>query len=84
MRLAVLTTASLCLLAGQAAAERYNATSIDIIHTAAVVTVIPEDRTDIDVSVTPAARLPALDVRLTSEGEVIDGGLRNRFRGCKT
>lgn len=74
--------ATLCFFAGHATAETYNTTALRIDNAVAEVTVIPENRTNIDVRMGPTGRLPALTVRQTAEGLVIDGGLRNRVRGC--
>lgn len=78
------SAAALCVFAGQAVAETYNSTALRIENAAAVVTIIPENRSDIDVRVGETGRLPALSVRQTAEGVVIDGGLRNRIRGCSS
>lgn len=83
MRL-LFATAALSALAGTAAAETYNGREVVVEDAAAVVTVIAEDRTNIDVSITPGARLPAPQVRQTAEGILIDGGLDNRIRNCST
>lgn len=72
----------LCICAGQAAAETFNTTALRIDNAAAEVVVIPEDRTTIDVQLGAPGRVPALRVRQTADGLVIDGGLRNRIRGC--
>ena len=74
--------AAVSLLAAPAAAETFQATSVEIKDAAAQLTVIPEDRANIDVSITAGARLAAPQARMTADGLVIDGGLRNRFRGC--
>ena len=74
--------AAVSLFAAPAAAEQFQATSVEINDAAAHLTVIPEDRANIDVSVAAGARLAAPQARMTAEGLVIDGGLRNRFRGC--
>lgn len=85
MRLVYLTAASLCVLAAPAAAETYNATGARLEYVAAHLTVIPEDRANVDVSVTRGNdRLPAPTVRVDGERVVIDGGLRNRLNGCMT
>jgi hypothetical protein len=76
------TAASLCTLAGEAAAESFAASAVRVENAAAVVTVIPEDRSNVDIAIAPSARLPAPTARLTADGVVIDGGLRNRLRGC--
>lgn len=74
--------ASLCALAGEAGAQTFAASAVRIDHAAAVVTVIPEERADINVSISPGDRVPTPTARLTSDGVVIDGGLRDRIRGC--
>lgn len=79
-----LAAAAVSILAAPAAAETFNAHSIDIVHAAANVTVIPEDRANIDVAITAGGRLAAPQARMTGEGLVIDGGLGNRFQGCRT
>lgn len=78
-----LAAAAVSLVAAPAAAETFNTTSVDIVHAAANVTVIPEDRANVDVQITAGGgRVAAPQARMTAEGLVIDGGLRNRFRGC--
>jgi hypothetical protein len=69
-------------LVGTASAETYRAAGARVEHAAAIVTVIPEDRADVDVSIAPGPRLTAPRVRLDGATVVIDGGLRNRLRGC--
>lgn len=76
------TAASLCALAGSAGAETFAAAAVRVENAAAVVNVIPEDRANVDISVTAGARLAAPSVRLVGDAVVIDGGLRNRLRGC--
>jgi len=78
------TAASLCVLASPAAAETYNATALEITSAAAEVTIIPEDRADIDVQIGPTGRLPTLTTRVSDGRLLIDGGLRNRIRGCSS
>ncbi len=83
MRLFLAATAALlCVLAGEAGAQTFAASAVRVDHAAAVVTVIPEDRADVSVSIAPGARLAGPTARMTGEGVVIDGGLRNRIRGC--
>lgn len=89
MRLFALTSsvalgAAIGLLATPASAERYSATGARLDYVAAHLTVIPEDRADVDVSIGAAGRLPAPTVRVDGDRVVIDGGLRNRFQGCTT
>jgi hypothetical protein len=75
-------TAAFVALAGAAAAQTYTAAGVRIEHAAAVVDVITEDRSDIAVAVSAGQRLSAPVVRLEGGDVVIDGGLRNRIRGC--
>jgi hypothetical protein len=75
-------TAALAALAGTAAAQTYSATGVRIENAAAIVDVIAEDRADIAVAITPGQRISAPAVRLEGGDVVIDGGLRNRIRGC--
>ena len=74
--------AATCALSGQAAAERFNQDAVTLQHIAAVLDVIPEDRTDVDVAIGQSERLPAISARVEGDRVVIDGGLRNRLRGC--
>jgi hypothetical protein len=75
--------ASAAALAAPAAAETYAATGIQVRNAAAVVTVIAQDRADLDVTIAPGAGLPAPHVRVEGAQVVIDGGLENRIRGCR-
>lgn len=84
MRLLAATLVSLAALAGPAAAERYGATGVTVQHAAVVIQVIPENRTDVDVTVSAGTRLAAPTVSIANGRVVIDGGLRNRLRGCRT
>lgn len=84
MRLLLTTTAALVALGGTASAETYTAASVRIENAAAVVQVIPEDRANVEVSITAGGRLAAPSVRATGGELLIDGGLRNRIRGCGT
>ncbi len=79
------TTAAIGLAAGQAAAETYPVRAVEIDHAAATLTVISEDRSNIDVSVTAgSSRVAAPSVRLEGDHVLIDGGLERRIRGCGT
>ncbi|MGE3931428.1 MAG: DUF2807 domain-containing protein [Hyphomonadaceae bacterium] len=83
MRAILLAAAGLAALSAPAAAQPYRATGVDIADAAALVTIIPEDRADIDVSVVAGrADLPAPQVRLNGDRVRIDGGLRDRLNGC--
>lgn len=84
MRLLLCLTTAAVGLAGQAAAETYAARAAEIQNAAATLTVIAEDRNDIDVTVTAGARVAAPTVRVEGDRVLIDGGLRNRLRGCGT
>jgi uncharacterized protein YaiE (UPF0345 family) len=82
VRLLIGTAAAAALLAGQAGAEPFRAAGADVQNAAALLTVIPEDRADIDVTVAPGSRLPAPTVRMAGTRVVIDGGLQGRLQGC--
>lgn len=79
---AFVLAACLAALAGPAMAETYAGRGVDIVYAAANLHVIPEDRADISVQTTAGPRVPAPTVRLSNGRVVIDGGLRNRLRGC--
>jgi hypothetical protein len=73
----VIGAATAALAGGAQAAE------LEIKHAAARVVVIPEARSDVQVTITPgAARLPQLEVRRNGASVEIDGDLRNRIREC--
>jgi hypothetical protein len=72
----------LALSAPVAAAETYPAGGVSIESAAAVLTVITEDRVDVDVVISGGERLPVPTVRVRGDEIVIDGGLRSRLRGC--
>ncbi|WP_395646066.1 GIN domain-containing protein [Terricaulis sp.] len=82
MRVILLAIAGLGVMAVTANAETYPARSVDIRYAAANITVIPENRTDIAADVAAGGRVQAPSVRLDGGRLVIDGGLRNRIRGC--
>lgn len=84
MRLLLCLTTAAVGLVGQASAETYAARGVEIEHAAATLTVISEDRNDVDVSVTAGARVAAPSVRVEGDHVLIDGGLNNRLRGCGT
>lgn len=81
MKLSIFTSAGvLALLAAGAA----SAGEVEINDAVARVVVIPENRTDIDVSVTHGSTdLPQLRVRRRGSDVIIDGGLDRRIRGCQ-
>ena len=78
MRTAILTAAVLAI-GGAASAQE-----LEVEHAAARLVVIPEARTDVQVTVTPGrAGLPPLQVERRRDGSVeIDGGLERRIQGC--
>lgn len=86
MRSVIAASAALaCLLAGEASAEAYSATGARLEYVAAQLTIIPEDRANIDVAITAGStRLPTPSVRVDGARVVIDGGLRNRLQGCQS
>jgi len=84
VRLLLCLTTAAVGLAGQAVAAPYAAHNAEIQNAAATLTVIAEDRTDVDVSVTAGARVAAPTVGVEGDRVVIDGGLRNRLQGCGT
>lgn len=70
--------------AAPALAQSRGDMSIDVHDAAARVVVIPETRGDIDVRVAPGdPRLPPLQPRPDGGRIRIDGGLRNRIKGCE-
>src|SRR5690606_4667979 len=76
------TAVSICALTGLAGAETFNASSVRVEHAAAMLTVIAEDRSTIDVDVSGGGGVAAPSVRLANGAVVVDGGLRNRIREC--
>lgn len=76
MRLFVMTAAGAALLSGVAAAETYPVSGVRIEDAAAEVHVLVEDRADIDIAMTPGARLGAPSVRVEEGRVIIDGDLR--------
>lgn len=80
MRLMLTIAAVSGLAAGEAAAEPFHVASVAVKNAAALLTVTPEERADIEASVAPGTRLPAPTLRLQGDQLVIDGGLR--VQGC--
>jgi hypothetical protein len=77
----LLTTVAFAgLAASQAGAEPFHTGNVEIRNSAAMLTVVPEDRTDVDVRVTGGERLPAPTVRMEGDHVLIDGGVR--VQGC--
>lgn len=67
-------------LAAPAFGETYQAAAVDIVHAAATLEVIAENRSDIAVEITPGPRLTAPRIRQDGDRLVIDGGLGGRVR----
>jgi hypothetical protein len=86
----IAATALLCLIAAplaalytsEANAQNFTAEGVDVIEAAAIVRIIPEDRTDISIETQAGRRLPAPELRQRNGRVIIDGGLRGRIRGC--
>lgn len=69
---------------GDAAAQtRLPGPAVEVVHAAARLTVIPEDRADVAVELTGSTTLPTPTVRQVGDKVVIDGGLFGRIRGCR-
>ena len=82
MRLIAFTAAAAALMAGSAAAETYQASGVRIEDAAARVEIIPENRSDYDVSVQAGARIAAPRVSVEGGQILIDGNLR--LQGCSS
>lgn len=80
MRLLFTTVAFAGLAASQAAAEPFHTAAVEIRNSAALLSVVPEDRGDVDVRVTGGERLPVPTVRMEGDHVLIDGGVR--VQGC--
>lgn len=79
MKIAVYAAASAAVLAAFAAAQPAAAQEAEIRNAVARVIVIPEDRTDIAIEITPgSADLPQLTVERRGDKVRIDGGLGRR------
>lgn len=63
--------------------QTFDAQEVDLRGLAALVTVTPEDRTDVAVILVNAgAKLPGVSVRQTDDRVILDGGLGRRVRKC--
>lgn len=62
--------------------QTFEAQELDLRGLAALVTVTPEDRTDVAVVLVNAGKLPAVNVRQTDDRVTLDGGLGRRVRKC--
>lgn len=77
--------AALGVLAAAGFASEVQAQEVEIENTVARVVVIPEARTDIQVTVDQgAAGLPPIEVRQRGDDVRIDGGLRRRIQNCRS
>lgn len=65
-------------------AKAYASTELKVRGAAAVLKVIPEDRTDIAVEITNPGRLVTPTVRMDGSALVVDGNLGRRMRDCDT
>lgn len=80
-----LTAAVGALLASAAMASAAQAGEVEIRNAVARVVVIPEDRTDVQVTVDQGASgLPAIEVRRRGDNVIIEGGLRRRIQNCRS
>lgn len=71
------------LVATSAMASTAQAGEVEIRNAVARVVVIPEDRSDIQVSVDQgSAGLPAIEITRRGDDVIIDGGLRRRIENC--
>lgn len=59
------------------------AKGVSVVDAVAKVTVIPEDRADVAVSVTPGSGLPTPTLRTENGRVIVDGGLDQRIRSCR-
>ena len=75
---------AMAALAGQAQAETYSATGVDVVHAAAQLFVIAEDRGDVAVDIVNSDRVPEVGARLEGGRLVLDGGLGSRIHGCSS
>lgn len=72
------------LMTSAALASTAQAGEVEIRNAVARVVVIPEDRSDIQVSVTQGSSgLPAIEVSRRGDDVIIDGGLRWRIQNCR-
>ena len=73
------------LAASAAFASSAQAGEVEIRNAVARVVVIPEDRSDIQVTVDQGSSgLPAIEVRRRGDDVFIEGGLRRRIRDCRS
>ncbi len=82
VRAFVFGVAAAALFAVPAAAETYQASGVRIEDAAAIVQIIPENRSNVDVTIQAGGRLRAPSVRVVDGRVEIDGGLR--LTGCSS
>lgn len=79
-KFAIVGASALCVAALASTAQ---AGEVEINHAVARVVVIPENRSDIQVSVEQGSvGLPPIEVRRRGDDVIIDGGLRRRIQNC--
>ncbi|MBU6371752.1 MAG: DUF2807 domain-containing protein [Alphaproteobacteria bacterium] len=66
------------------APQSFKVGDIDVRGAAALLTVTPEDRTDVEVVLVSAGKLPAVAVRQSGDRLILDGGLRRRVHRCSS
>ncbi|MBN8553630.1 MAG: hypothetical protein J0L52_12140 [Caulobacterales bacterium] len=82
---ASLATALAAFAASAALGSTAHAQEVEIRNAVARVVVIPEDRTDIQVTVDPGTSgLPAIEVSRRGDDVRLDGGLRRRIQDCQS
>ncbi len=76
--------AAAAAVAALGAAGSASAAQVEIKNAVARVVVIPENRSDVKVEISPgSAALPRLEIRTAMDGKtIIDGGLDRKIRGC--
>src|SRR5262245_33372682 len=70
------------LAAGRMEPTTFAGERLRIRHTAANITIIPEDRTDFSVEIDNPGQAPMPTVEVSDNRVVIDGQLRGRIRNC--
>lgn len=68
---------------GRMAAQTFQGADLKIRHAAAVITVTPEDRSDISVEIENPGRAPMPEVSVANNIVTIDGHLRGRVGNCR-
>lgn len=65
------------------AARFAQASEVQLRNVAGFVTIHPEDRTDVAITVTNAGPLPAPELRVSRNRLIVDGKLRRQIRSCR-